>query len=323
MTEAYWQINLSKTKTQTTRQEFDVCIIGAGIAGISTAYWLEKNNPHLKIVVIDKNHLGAGASGRNAGFVTCGSAEHFQKLIKSFGLERATEIWKFSEKNRDLVLSEIIQDQFSDFDFKLTGSCTVAATASDWDRYQTLAKTMTDAGIDVELIDEPYLKQNYGVTGFSGALQYLHDGVIHPIKLLEKIKSKLRNTEFIFGEEILNIQTGNNQYSIQLQTKTISCEKIFSCLNGFTADVLSDYKKLILPQRGQVILTEPLPAFVKGPCYLTKHLCYFRQLLTGELLVGGFRNHDLESENTAQDAITDKIQAALNEFTHSYFTNTK
>lgn len=323
MTEAYWQINLNKTKVQTTRQDFDVCIIGAGIAGISTAYWLEKNNPQLKIGVIDKIHLGAGASGRNAGFVTCGSAEHFQKLINSFGLERATEIWKFSEKNRDLLLSEIIQDQFSDFDFKLTGSCTVAATTNDWDRYQTLAETMKAAGIDIELIDETYLNQHYGVTGFSGALQYLHDGVIHPIKLLEKIKSKLKNTEFIFGENIQNIQSKNNQHTIQLQTTTLYCEKIFSCLNGFTADVLSDYKKLILPQRGQVILTEPLPAFVKGPCYLTKHLCYFRQLLTGELLVGGFRNHDIENENTSQDAITDKIQTALNEFTQSYFTNTK
>ena len=56
---------------------------------------------------------------------------------------------------------------------------------------------------------------------------------------------------------------------------------------------------------------------------MTKHLCYFRQLPSGELLVGGFRNHDLEAENTALDEATEKIQAALTDFTTSYFQNSE
>ena len=41
----------------------DVCIIGAGLSGIATAYYLNKTNPNLKIVILEKNKIGWGASG--------------------------------------------------------------------------------------------------------------------------------------------------------------------------------------------------------------------------------------------------------------------
>ena len=45
----------------------DVCIIGAGLSGIATAYYLNKTNPNLEIVILEKNKIGWGASGRNGG----------------------------------------------------------------------------------------------------------------------------------------------------------------------------------------------------------------------------------------------------------------
>ena len=100
-------------------------------------------------------------------------------------------------------------------------------------------------------------------------------------------------------------------------------EKIIFCLNGYTNTLLPELHDMVKPQRGQIIVTEPLPQFVQGPCYLTKYLCYFRQLPQGELLVGGFRNQDLVAENTDKDDVTDKIQNALTEFTKTYFYNTQ
>ena len=45
----------------------DVCIIGGGLSGISTAYYLSKINPNLNVVVLEKHKVGWGASGRNGG----------------------------------------------------------------------------------------------------------------------------------------------------------------------------------------------------------------------------------------------------------------
>ncbi len=317
MTISYWLDESANSK-----KTFDIVIIGAGIAGLSTAYWLEKKDPQLKIAIIEKHSLGFGASGRNAGFITCGSAEHFNKLTKQFGLQKATEIWKFSEQNRELLKSEIFQDDFADVQYKNTGSCTVAAAEADLGRYQTLHQTMLAAGIDVELIDEAYLSSHYGVRNFLGAIQYKHDGLIHPFKLLQKINSKLKNTTFYFSEEVFKISHHSKTVEVKTQKNSFLAAQVFVCLNGYVSQLLPELKTEIKPQRGQIIVTEPLPAFVKGPCYLTKHLCYFRQLETGELLVGGFRNHDIDAENTALDEATDKIQKALTEFTQNYFQNT-
>lgn len=318
MTISYWL-----DQSTLTNKNYDVLIIGAGIAGLSTAYWLEKTQPSIKIALVDRHDLGAGASGRNAGFVTCGSAEHFAKLHTQFGLTKATEIWNFSEQNRELIKNEIIQGDEASVDYFNTGSCTVAPSPDDWARYQDIYKTMLGVGIDVELIDEAYLASHYGVNNFQGAIQYKHDGLIHPVKLLKKIQQKLKRTEFVFSEEIFQIQNQGSEVFLKTQKQNFSAQKVFVCLNGYTSTLFPEFKSLVLPQRGQVLVTEALPQFVKGPCYLTKHLCYFRQLPTGELLVGGFRNRDIEAENTAYDEATPKIQEALTDFVQNYFKNTK
>lgn len=58
---------------------------------------------------------------------------------------------------------------------------------------------------------------------------------------------------------------------------------------------------------------------IKGPCYYTKNLCYFRQLPDGQFLVGGFRNLDIEGERTYADQITPVIQDALYDFIQNHF----
>jgi len=69
-----------KFHTQKTTLPFDIVVIGGGIAGLSAAYWLHQADTSMKIAVVEKNLLGDGATGRNAGFITCGSVEHFNRL---------------------------------------------------------------------------------------------------------------------------------------------------------------------------------------------------------------------------------------------------
>ncbi|MGH3218531.1 MAG: NAD(P)/FAD-dependent oxidoreductase, partial [Streptosporangiaceae bacterium] len=52
--------------------EADVCIVGAGYTGLWTAYYLNRADPGLRIIVLEANFAGYGASGRNGGWVTAG-----------------------------------------------------------------------------------------------------------------------------------------------------------------------------------------------------------------------------------------------------------
>lgn len=310
MSISYWLDQSSPT----AEKNFDVVVIGGGIAGLSATYWLERKDPNLKVAVIEKQRIGFGASGRNAGFVTCGSTEHFIKLNDQFGTEKAIEIWKFSEKNRDLLVEHIIQDQGEALDFRITGSCTVAPSEEHWQKYQKSAQLMRDHGLDVSEVGPDEMKKDFGVSGFVGGIQFNGDGYIHPMKLLHRLRSKLKATIFE-GTEVFSVE----EQTIKTDKGVIKAGKTLVAMNAYLPLLFKEYAKHITPGRGQILVTEPLPAFVKGPCYLTKHLCYFRQLPTGHLLIGGFRNLAVQDENTYADATTPVIQDALSRFVREHF----
>jgi gamma-glutamylputrescine oxidase len=314
-------MSISKWLDQTQKsisQHYDVVIIGGGIAGLSTAYWLQKQDSKLRMALIEKNRIGFGASGRNAGFVTCGSTEHFLKLEKDFGLEKATEIWKFSEENHRLLREEIIQDQANKVDYRQTGSCTVAPNEPQWEKYQAIAATMKKSGIDVRQVTTREMENDYGVTGFVGGIDYAGDGYIDPIKLLNLLRSKVK-LDIFESTEVFALNQQADHELVQTDQGLFRADKVILTLNAYLPLLMKDFAKLITPGRGQILMTEPLPAFVRGPCYLTKHLCYFRQLPTGHLLVGGFRNLDRETENTYADQTTELIQSALLNFIRDHF----
>lgn len=316
MSISYWLD--SATSSSPSAKVYDFVIVGAGIAGLSTAYWLQKENPTARIAIIEKHRLGFGASGRNAGFVTCGSTEHFIKLNEQFGLQKATEIWKFSEDNRQLLLEHIIEDKADELDFRHTGSCTVAPSSEHWLKYRMTAKLMQSAGIDVHEIGPTDLEKDFGVTGFEGGIQYTGDGYIHPVKLLQRLRSKIK-ADIHEGTEVFSVKDKGTTQVLRTDHGDFEAPRVIFTLNAYLPLVLKNFESLIKPGRGQILVTEPLPAFVRGPCYLTKHLCYFRQLPTGHLLIGGFRNLAIDVENTYSDETTSLIQTALFDFVKSHF----
>ncbi|KYG65395.1 oxidoreductase [Bdellovibrio bacteriovorus] len=316
MSISYWLD--SATSSSPSAKVYDFVIVGAGIAGLSTAYWLQKENPTARIAIIEKHRLGFGASGRNAGFVTCGSTEHFIKLNEQFGLQKATEIWKFSEDNRKLLLEHIIEDKADELDFRHTGSCTVAPSSEHWLKYRMTAKLMQSAGIDVHEIGPTDLEKDFGVTGFEGGIQYTGDGYIHPVKLLQRLRNKIK-ADIHEGTEVFSVKDKGTTQVLRTDHGDFEAPRVIFTLNAYLPLVLKNFESLIKPGRGQILVTEPLPAFVRGPCYLTKHLCYFRQLPTGHLLIGGFRNLAIDVENTYSDETTSLIQTALFDFVKSHF----
>lgn len=65
----------------------DVCIVGGGYTGLWTAYYLKKAAPALRIVLLDKNFSGFGASGRNGGWLTNSITGGREQYLASHGRE--------------------------------------------------------------------------------------------------------------------------------------------------------------------------------------------------------------------------------------------
>jgi glycine/D-amino acid oxidase-like deaminating enzyme len=80
----------------------DVAIIGAGIAGISTAFFILKNTDK-NVVVLEKGKLAHGATGHNAGQIASYFERPFYELVNEFGLEKAIDAQKAIESAWELL----------------------------------------------------------------------------------------------------------------------------------------------------------------------------------------------------------------------------
>lgn len=97
------QLNSERPTVSLTQDiSTEIAIIGAGIAGISTAFFILKNT-NKKVVILEKNMLGHGATGHNAGQVVTYFERPFAELVKDFGLKPACEGQKDIDMAWDLI----------------------------------------------------------------------------------------------------------------------------------------------------------------------------------------------------------------------------
>jgi glycine/D-amino acid oxidase-like deaminating enzyme len=310
MSTSYW---LDRSY-RTDKKNYDVVIVGAGISGLSTAYWLNKEDPTLKIAIVEKHRVGFGASGRNAGFITCGSVEHFNRLISKHGLQEAVEIWKFAETNLNLLREHIILDQEKEIEFQKRGAYSLAAQDNEFKELQNVAKTMSELNIPVEIFNAHEVRKNLGATNFVGGIKYLDDAETNPQLLLELMQNRIKADLFEMTEAHRYEETAEGTRILKTDNGDFECSMIIYCLNGYSPSLHPYFADKIYPTRAQILMMEKAPPFMDGPCYANFYLDYFRQMPNGSLLIGGFRQLEKATEVGYSDHITDVIQNALHDF---------
>lgn len=96
---SYYASTVSQMTTRAplaSRETADVCIVGAGFAGLSTALELARRG--CSVCVLEANRVGWGASGRNGGFVTAGFAQGLDAVTATVGLDQAREMFALSRE---------------------------------------------------------------------------------------------------------------------------------------------------------------------------------------------------------------------------------
>ncbi|MBR2785865.1 MAG: FAD-dependent oxidoreductase [Clostridia bacterium] len=112
----------------------DVCIVGAGITGLSTAYYLSKKG--LKVIVVDKApSIGEKASGNTTAKITLGHNLIYKYLIDSFGLDFAVSYY---QANMDAIanIKELIDNENINCDFEYTDNYVYSTNQDDIDKIQ-------------------------------------------------------------------------------------------------------------------------------------------------------------------------------------------
>ena len=148
-----------------------------------------------------------------------------------------------------------------------------------------------------------------------GGIKYLDDATIHPIRLLEKMVSKMDGVTIIEGTDVHGYTSSSDgTRTLKTDGGDIETSMIIYALNGYSASMHPYFADKIFPTRGQILMMEKVERFMDGPSYANFYLDYFRQLPSGELLIGGFRQLEKATEVGYSDHITDVIQNALHHF---------
>jgi gamma-glutamylputrescine oxidase len=87
--------------------DVDVCVIGAGLAGLTTARELARRG--WSVAVLEAGRIAGNASGRNHGFVLPGFAESMERVVSRVGMEHAKALWDLSEMGLRYVRTTIAE----------------------------------------------------------------------------------------------------------------------------------------------------------------------------------------------------------------------
>lgn len=127
--------------------DVDVCVIGAGLAGLTVAREVARRG--WSAAVLEAGRVAGGASGRNAGFVSPGFAERIDAIVERAGLPRARELWALSEAGVEYIRRAIVDTAMPGTEPR-DGRLSVRRTDDEAGLIEHVAMLRVDFGADVE-----------------------------------------------------------------------------------------------------------------------------------------------------------------------------
>ncbi|XZH06881.1 FAD-dependent oxidoreductase [Clostridium perfringens] len=181
----------------------DVLVIGAGIAGILTAYMLKQKGR--EVIVIDASEIVSGNTKNTTAKITSQHDLIYSKLIAEFGEEKARQYAKANE----LAIKkykEIIEDKRIECDFE--EKPVYVYSLNEVDVLKEEAKVAKNLGIDAEFVQEANLPFK-----INGAVKFNNQAQFNPLKFLKGISNELviyENTRALEIKENLVVTSGGN-----------------------------------------------------------------------------------------------------------------
>ena len=272
----------------------DVAIVGGGLAGIATAYFLAKAGG--KPLVLEARGVAEAASGRNAGFLLAGVAENFVTASRRYGPATALRIWRLTQHTQSLVRS-LVAEHGIDCELRWNGSDQIPGDDEEWTEIRESARLLVAQGVRVTVEEQAKIAT------------FADDGELHPVHWVRGLAAAaVRAGARICESTAVTSVEGGRAVTAR---GTVIAGAVVLCTNAYTTHLAGSR---VRPVRGQMLATAPTRPVFARPTYARRGYQYWRQRADGRVLVGGWRDTAFDAEIGEDETPTAGVQAHLDAF---------
>jgi len=292
----------------------DVVIIGAGMTGLATA--IELLDAGLSVAVLESRAVGSAATGRNVGFILEGVAESYSRTVALWGREQARQARRFTVDNHQ-QMRDLIERFDIACEYQLRGSIHLAATDGEEEELVLGTPQLVEDGFDAVLVPHDELPDWAQKSSYRCGQIIPGDGELDPVAFVQGLADAVLalGGQLFEGCPALAVDQKGDGVAVRTEHGEVRAMGAVVATNAYGGSLLPWLSERVDPTRGQVLCTRPLPEQIfDRPIYASHGFEYWRQLRTGEGVMGGWRNLDMEGEVGLDEATHPDIQATMESF---------
>jgi glycine/D-amino acid oxidase-like deaminating enzyme len=241
--------------------EADVAIAGAGYTGLWTAYYLHEIDPTLRIVIVEREIAGFGASGRNGGWCSALFPPASSGIARRHGLQAAVAVRRAMHESIDEV-GRVAERERIDADYARGGTISLARNEAQLTRARELVeeeRRLTGPVEGLELLSKEDAEDIVRATRVLGGTYTPNCAVVHPLKLVRGLAERVEARGVSLFERTR--ATGLRRGELTTDHGTVRAEVVLRATEGYTASLRGQRRRFV-PLYSLMIATEPLASSV-------------------------------------------------------------
>jgi glycine/D-amino acid oxidase-like deaminating enzyme len=275
----------------------DVAVVGAGFTGLWTAYYLLEADPSLRVVVLEAEVAGFGASGRNGGWCSALFPASLDRLAALPGSSREAALAQAAAMRESVdEVGRVAAAEGIDADFHKGGTVVVARTAAQEARARREVDHLASWGLGDHLrwLSRGEASERLAASGVRGATYTPDCARIHPARLVRGLARAVERAGGRIHEQ--TPVTAIEGQRVRTTRGTVTAEVVVRATEGYTPALAGEHRTVV-PVYSLVVATEPLPAEVWARIGLAdretfsdhRHLIVYGQRTADDRLVFGGR----------------------------------
>lgn len=271
----------------------DICVIGAGYTGLSTALHLAESG--FKVVVLEGSRIGFGASGRNGGQIVHSYSRDIDFIEKHYGKKTGTEMGKMAFEGGKIIRNFISKYNIQ-CDLKEGGIFAACNNKQLQEMESKKALWEAHGHTQLEMLTADSIQNHVGSKRYTGGLLDKSGGHFHPLNLVLGEAAALESLGGVIYEDskVTRVEEGS-KVKVHTAKGCVTADFVVVAGNAYLGDLIPKLEQKAMPCGTQVITTAPLSEAqqkdllpqdncVEDCNYL---LDYFRLSGDGRLIYGG------------------------------------